>query len=243
MARLAVRLGRIVALLAPVLALQACAARAWVMVPPKIDLGGYERIGLVRFRGTDSALQQRATQEFQELVLEARPGSRVVEIGGEELGAGTVVSSAPNLDELHALAERHKLDALFVGSIDFSELKPTIGFSGSLEDFNARADIQGRMSARLIEPEGGTVVWTRSSEQNATVAHGSLNSMGGGSIGVSDVGETRAAMIRSLAVDVTHDFRPRYYRQKVENIPPDYQVTYPDGEAVYVPPSAAQAGP
>ena len=219
--------------------LPSCAQRVWMMVPPPFELGQYQRIGLVEFHGSDPALCQQATRQFQELVLEARPGSQLVQLGGEALGEGW---SPDGLDPEAArdLAQRHGLDAVFVGALEMSKTTPTVGFS-TLATLDARAEVSGTMSARLIEAGGGATVWGRSAQDRATVASGGFDSQGDGSFAMTDPAAVRSAMVCRLAGELTHDFRARYLRKRLEDIPPGYRVTYPEGEEVYVPPEAEQS--
>lgn len=215
--------------------LQGCAEHTWMLVPPKMDLYRYERIGLVEFHCTDPALQEQATRLFQEMLLDAQQGTYVVLVPG----VGPVGDrSSGDLDQetVRALAEQHGLDAIFTGSLELSGTKSTIGIASSLVELSARSEIVGTMSARLIEPEGGATIWIRTAEERATVSSGAINSQGEGSLGMSDPGDVRSGLVYSLAEQVTYDFRAQYLRKRLEDIPPGYRATYPDGVEVYVPP-------
>jgi hypothetical protein len=185
-----------------------------MMVPARVDLDRYGRVGIVEFEG-ESELRQLATHQFQERLLQARPGIQMIEVGDPEL--------------------RQDLPAVFVGSIEFSKLSPTIGVSGSLVEVQARAELLGTLNVRLLEPETGATLWMSSSNRSATVASAGVGSAGG-SFGFTDVAGIKATMVLEMAEDVTHDFRDQFFRKKLEEIPPHYQVTYPDGVAVYAPP-------
>lgn len=196
------------------LLLTSCSSRVWMMVPARVDLNHYGQVGITEFEG-EGDLRQLATREFQERLLQARPGIHMIEVENPEL--------------------RQDLPAVFVGSIEFSKLSPTIGVNGSLVEVQARAEILGALNVRLIEPETGATLWMSSSNRSATVASGGIGSSGG-SFGFTDVSGIKATMVLEMTEDVTHDFRDQFFRKKLDEIPPHYRVTYPDGVAVYAPP-------
>lgn len=201
------------------LLLASCASRVWMMVPAKVDLSTYPSVGIVELEGDEPELRQRATRELQQRLLSARPGLRVI--------------------ELDSLAAARGVDAVLVGTVEFSKVNPTLGLTSSLVELQARAEILGSLSVRLVEPESGATVWMSSSDRTATVASMGVDSSGGGSIGYTDVQATKVSMVAALAEDVTHDFRDQYFRKKEEDVPPHYRPVYSDGVEVYVPPDTA----
>ncbi len=220
MLRRIAKLVMVVLALAGFAALPSCASRVWMMVPARVDLAGYQRIGVVQFEGGDTELRRRATGEFEHWLLQARPGLQVI--------------------EMESLDARQDLDAVFVGSIEFSKLSPTVGIASSLIEVQARAELVGTLSVRLIEPGSGATVWMDSCGRSATVASAGIDTSGSGSVGYTDIEGMKFSMVSSMAEEVTDDFRDQFYLKRQEEIPPHYQVTYSDGVAVYVPPEAGQ---
>ena len=210
------------------LALVGCAERAWMLIPAKVGLQEFPRIGLVDFVAEQPELGSRATRTFQQQVLDARPEVALVELGAVSTDWST----------LGGLAEQHGLDAVFVGSLEFSGLAPSIGIASSLVEVQARAELRGTLTVRLLEPASGATAWVRTCDRTATVAHGGLDTSGNGSASYADVEAIRANMVGALAHDATWAFRDHYERKKLKHIPPHYEVTYPDGVAVYAPPAA-----
>jgi hypothetical protein len=219
--------------------LPACAERTLMMVPPRFDLGQYERIGVVEVTCADRELQEQATRQFQELLLDARPGTAVIVV----VDGGSAGTRSGELDPaaIRSLAEQNGLDAVFTGELKMSGIKPTIGISSSLVELNTRSEIVGTMSARLVEPTTGATLWIRTADERATVASGAINSEGSGSFGMTDPEAVKRELVGTLVSQVTHDFRPQYLRKRVDDIPPGYRATYPDGVEVYVPPETAVA--
>ena len=158
------------------LALTACAERVWMLVPAKVDLSGYTRIGLAGLRGTDVGHSQRATSELAQGLFQARPGILVVELGA-------LADESPRA--LQAVAKEHGVDAVFVGTLQFTKPTPSLGVTSSLIDIQARADVSATLSLRLLEPGTGASVWVGSANDCRTVASAGVSSTGGG-FGVSD---------------------------------------------------------
>jgi hypothetical protein len=219
--------------------LPACAQRAWMMVPPKFDLHRYERIGVLDVACTNASLGEETTRRIQEQLLDAQPGSAVIALSGTGARAARGEPTIPA--DLGALAAQHGLDAVLVGSLELTEPKPTIGITSSLVQVNARTELVATLTSRLVEPSTGATVWLRTATERATVASGAINTHGEGSVAVADRQQVQRDLMNSLVSQVTHDFRAQYFKKRVEDIPPDYRVTYPDGVEVYVPPDAGDA--
>ena len=210
------------------LGLGSCAEKAWMMVPARVNLAVYERIGVVEFGGSDAELSRRATRELQQRLLDARPDVRLVDLG----------SVGDDPEALRDLARERGLDVVCSGEIQFSKVTPSVGIVSSLVELQARADLVATLSVRLVEAETGTLLWLRSIDHSVTVASAGVDTTGSGSVSYEDVQGAKQRMIADLAEAVTEDFRDHFFRKKVEDIPPHYRVTYPDGVEVYVPPDS-----
>ncbi|MFG0284914.1 MAG: hypothetical protein ACF8R7_10875 [Phycisphaerales bacterium JB039] len=213
--------------------------RVLVLVPPDVDLSRYGAVGVVEFSGDDPALRASATERFREAVLEAQPGVRLVDVDAEALGA--VGRLDPEV--VRSLAARFGVDAVFVGAVDISEVKPRVDLSSSLLKVRASAEAHGELSARLLETGSGATVWSRSGRDKTSVAHLRARSDGSGQFGISDPGEKYAEMMRGLTAQVAGPLYPQYVRRRAEDVPPHYVVTYPDGVEVWAPPAAVTEVP
>jgi len=212
--------------------LAGCAERAWMLVPAKVGLWDYPRIGLVQFAADDEAFGRSATAAFQECVLDARPEVVLVELG----------PAAADSASLHALADAHDLDADLTGSLDFTELDPAFGIGSSLIEVNVRSDVQGDLTVRLTGIADGATLWTCSAARTETVASARADTEGRGDVRYVDVEGVKRGMLRSMVDEVASPLRDRYFRKKLEDIPPHYEVTYPDGVEVYAPPREVAGG-
>jgi hypothetical protein len=222
--------------------LAGCSSKVWVMIPPDVDLTGYERIGLIEFSSTDPGLRALATRQFQQEVQSAQPGLRVVELGDGRQLLQSVGRSTLDAEAVELIAARHDLDALFIGDLELSKVTPRIDLSVSLIELRGRADIHAMMSARLVERDGGATVWTCSSRDTITIAHADVASSGIGSIGAADPEGRYGPLVEGLASRIAADFRAEYIRRRLEDVPPHYVPEYPDGVEVYAPPRLTFAG-
>lgn len=217
------------------LALGGCGSeRVLVMVPPELDLGAYEAVGVVEFSGSDPPLQAEAGRQFRDEALQAQPGVRLIELDGAEAASLSKGRLAP--EALAQLRDEFGVDAIFVGDLQISEVKPRVSLSSSLIQMRATAEAHGTLNVRLVETAGGATVWSRSGRDTVQVATMGANSRGGGHIGIADADSEYAGMVAGLTSHVAAPLWPRYIRRKPEDVPPHYVVTYPDGVAVYAPP-------
>src|SRR5690606_27693604 len=79
-----------VTLLGAVTGLGGCGSkRVPVMVPPELDLAGYQAVGVVECAGSDQHLCRAAGRQFRDEALQAQPGVRLIELDGAEAAALT----------------------------------------------------------------------------------------------------------------------------------------------------------
>lgn len=224
-----------------VIALTACSNKVWVMIPPDFDLTGYERIGMIEMACNDPALEEYTTQQFQQSVLSAQAGLRVIELGDEAQVLRSVGRTHLDAEAIQLIAAKHDLDAIFVGDLELSRVTPKLGVTMTLVAVTGRAEMNVMMGARLIETSSGATVWTNSSRGTITVAHASIDTEGTGRIGITDPEGNYASMVEGLAWRIACDFRTEYVKQKPEKVPPHYVPTYPDGVEVFAPPRLTSA--
>src|ERR1041384_7814415 len=66
-----------------------CSSTVLVSVPPRVDLKGYGTLGVVDFTSNSGgAGGARATQQLQEQIQAAQPGTRVIELGSRGAARG-----------------------------------------------------------------------------------------------------------------------------------------------------------
>jgi hypothetical protein len=194
-------------------AVAGCAAH-YTIVPPAVDLGALGTIGLVTLKADNAKgdLDVAATQYFlQEVtaaqrvpVVELGPGARVLTDIGK-----TVFDREAAL----AIGQKHGVDALFVGEIEVTKVKPQIDLAAPLtRTLFARAAMDMSVKVRLVSTKNGATLWTDSAVRQGTV--GSVGMDNGVPVfSVRDKGEALNELLRQIMYRLTWDFRPT--RQRV----------------------------
>ncbi len=198
---------------AAILALAVAGCAKYVIVPPAIDLTQAGRIGLVTFKATNAKgdLDAAATQYFlQEVTVAQRVP--VVELGPQDAVLADLGRTAFDRDAILALGEKQGLDAVFIGEIEVTKVKPQIDILAPLsKTLFARAAFDMAVKARLVSTRDGATLWTDSALTQGTV--GAIG-MEGGVPTFSLQGESRALneALREIMFRTTWDFRPTRQR-------------------------------
>jgi len=202
-----------------------------VQVPPRVDLHAYPTVGLVTFatNGADDELRRMSTQRFLQEVQTAQPGTRIIELGIEADVLASLHRSSWDPQSLAELKQSRGLDVIVLGHLDITKARPKVEFSATSlwKAVNVRADVNASLSARMLETASGATMWTDSSRLTTTLASGSVNDHGGGTIGVRDSEAVYGNMIDRLVCDITDAFRPHYVTRTV---PKDQVQTASAGE-------------
>lgn len=191
----------LLAVCAGMLALAGCAR---VYVPPAIDLGPKEVIGIIVFRSdTKGHLAEFVTQKFIESISEDQE-LRLVELGSEEKVLEDVDMTRLGPDAFKAIGEEYDLHTVFIGTLNVSEAAPSCAFGPGFASFEAK--VNARLTAKLVETATGGTVWSNSGREERTVAGVSRF----GSSFYFDADDPEHAyghLARSLCRKVTRDFR------------------------------------
>ena len=194
------------------LAVASCSAK-YTIVPPAIDLAGLGTIGLVTFKAADvkGDLDAAATQAFLEEVTAAQRVP-VVELGPAATVLAEIGRPAFDREAALALGQKHGLDAVFIGEIAVTKVKPQIDLAAPLsKTLFARAAMDMSVKVRLVNTANGATLWTNSAVRQGTV--GSVGMDNG--VPVFAVRDKNAAMndlLRQIMFQMTWDFRPTRQR-------------------------------
>jgi hypothetical protein len=195
------------------LAAAACGGARYIVVPPAIDLAGLGTIGLVTFKAADvkGDLDAAATQAFLEEVTAAQRVP-VVELGPAATVLADIGRPAFDREAALALGQKHGLDAVFIGEIAVTKVKPQIDLAAPLsKTLFARAAMDMSVKVRLVDTANGATLWTNSAVRQGTV--GSVGMDNG--VPVFAVRDKNAAMndlLRQIMFQMTWDFRPTRQR-------------------------------
>lgn len=200
--------------LAALLVAAGCATR--VQVPPRVELASWGTIGIVQFAGgSDPELAELATREFQRMLHAAQPGARILELGAEKRLLGEVGHDELDFEAVQALGDRFGVDAVFTGTLELSELKPDVRLGQAFTSVRAAANVNGRLTTRLLEAVSGATVWSGSSTASANVARVGASTEGGlPSFRVTDPRDVQAGLVPTLVDRLHHDFHPTWTRQR-----------------------------
>lgn len=185
-----------------------------VMVPPRVDLQDFPVIALVQFStNAEGNLGEFASQKFIEMAQGAQPGVRFLELEDQESVLADVQQDDLGPRAVRAICEEYGTGAIIFGTVEVTDVKPSVDLSAMLTSGTVRADVEASLSVRLLEGATGATVWTRSCKRRESVAHLGLNSAGGVSFSASDPEAAYGKLVGGLIHAVTDDFRVQYVRQ------------------------------
>ncbi len=194
-----------------------CSKTVLVPVPPRLDLKTYGTVGIIEFKSNaDPALNTYATQQFQEVVHGAAPGTPILELGSREAVLAAVGSSDFDPETLTKIGKKFNVAAVFIGDITYSDPKTDIRVTDiSTLDGGIRTEVRGDFSTKLLETRSGASVWSSSSWARRQIGNLNVSTRRGVSATMGDT-NPRKEMVPALIQHATNDFRPTYVRQKVE---------------------------
>ncbi|TKB57806.1 MAG: hypothetical protein E8D49_12450 [Nitrospira sp.] len=192
-----------------------CSRTILVPVPPRMDLKSYGTLGIIEFASnSDPAISNYATQQFQEHVQGAYPGTPILELGNREAVLAAVGATQFDADAIAKIGKKYGVTAVFLGDIVYSEPKTDI----RLTDINkleggVRTEVRGDISTKLMETQSGASVWSSSAWAKRQIGSVSLSTKRGVSATVGD-SNPRKDMVPALILHLTQDFRPKLVRQR-----------------------------
>ncbi len=199
MCRLAAPKGSIIFLLF----VMGCASK--VLVPPRIDLKSFGRVGILEFTcNSRGHLGQYATQKLIEAIHASQPGTPVLELGNNP--------EALNFRNIQGIKKQYGVDVLIAGNLVVSNVIPAIDISSFVTSMNVQARVEADLSVKLLDTESGATLWSNSGSSRTSVAEVSFSKDGFVYFGAEDPERAYGNLIYSLIDQVTHDFRPRWVR-------------------------------
>src|SRR5262249_3984739 len=193
-----------------------CSSTVLVTVPPRMDLKGYGTLGVVDFSSNASGpAGARASQQLQEQIQAAQPGTRFIELGSREAVLAAVGRNQLDADAAKRIGKRYGVDAVFLGEIAYSDAKTDIRINDLTKlDAGLRTEVLGDISVRLVETASGASVWSNSGWVRRQV--GRVNVSEQGISGSMTKSEPREEIGPALVYQITHDFRPTTERRPAQ---------------------------
>ena len=195
----------------------ACAPKQKVLVPPRVDLKTYPSIGVIEFStNAEDTLKPYVTQSFIENIQLAQPGTRILELGDVDHILRSLGHSQLNPETIQSIGKKYSVDAVILGHLQISQIKPKINVTTAVKSLKARAYIEAALKTRIFETNRGATCWTRASTGTTQVARINLMEDGPFSVGVSDPKEKYGKLVPKLVYVNTMDFRSRYEYRTVK---------------------------
>lgn len=182
-------------------------APAPVLVPPRLDLKPYGRVGLVRFtvERAKGSLDEFATQQFSEDILAAQPGVEVLEIGSADSVRRRVGEGTYGPATAKALGATRDLPVVFVGHLKVSDVQASGGLRG-LSLPQVEATVKAELTVALYSAESGGTLWRSSGVASRKI--GKLAIVGGEPVfSAKDPNNEYARLVADLVNYVTRDLR------------------------------------
>lgn len=180
-----------------------------------MDLKNYGTIGLVEFSSnSDTAINTYATQQFQEYVQGACPGTPLLELGSREAVLEAVGATRFDAETITKIGKKYGVSAVFLGEVAYSEPKTDVRINDIVKFHGGvRTEIRGDISGKLMETRSGASVWSSSAWARRQINGVSVSAERGVRATMGD-SNPRKDMVPTLMFHLTEDFRPKMVRQK-----------------------------
>lgn len=184
---------------------------ARVLVPPRLDLTPYQRVGLVTFtvENAEGSLGEFATQRFASQIFEAQRGVEVLELGDQERLLRELGTDQLDAAAIRAIGDEHGVPAVFVGNLLVSDVKPRASILGIPR---LEAEVSVALTVRLRSTESGATAWSRSTRATGRVA-GLAVVDGRPVFAAQDPEDAYGELVDYLIQEVTEDLWPTYQRR------------------------------
>jgi hypothetical protein len=194
-----------------------CSHTEKVLMPPRVVLSNYNTIGVIEFStNAEDTLKPYMTQNFIQYVQSAQPGTRILELGDEGQILRSLGQNNLNPETIQSIGKKYNVDALILGHLEVSEIKPKINVYTAAKSLSAKAYIEAALSTRILETGSGATFWTRVSSSKAKVAKIKVFDAGSVSFGISDPKDKYGKLVPELAYANTSDFRSYYEYRTVK---------------------------
>ena len=196
--------------------LPGCSNSVLVRVPPRMDMKAYETTGIIEFASNaDANINQYATQQFQQQLQSAQPGTRLIELGARESVLAAVGAKQLDADAIKKIGQKYGVTAIFHGTITYAEPTTDIRVTDLTKlQGGVKAEIKGDIFGRLFETTTGASIWSSSAWARRPLG-GVVSKDQGVSVAIKN-SNPRYQMVPTLVFHLTNDFRASTVRQKAD---------------------------
>jgi hypothetical protein len=181
-----------------------------VLVPPRLDLQPYGRVGLFTFtvENAKGSLNELATERFSEEVLNGQTGIEVLELGTVDTLLSRVGETEFGPASAQAVGKAHHLPAVFVGHLKVSNVRPSGGILGLSVPF-VEATVSVQLSVKMLSTTSGGTMW-RSSAAASEKVGGVAIVNGEPHFAAKNPNDAYGRLVNRLVYAVTRDLRPTW---------------------------------
>ena len=186
-----------------------------VTIPPRLDLGQYQRAALTTFsvENAKGTLHEFATTRFAETVLQAQRDVEVLEVG--TLRDVLMQSGEPTFGPASArsFATTHDVPVVFAGHVKVSNVKASGGLIG-LAMPHVEATVAVELSVALYSTRTGGTLWRAGASASEKVGHVAFIGREP-SFSAKDPAAAYGRLVDRLVASVSQDLYPTYERRRV----------------------------
>ncbi len=190
-----------------------CGGSHRVLVPARLDLQPYGRVGLVTFtvENAKGSLHQFATERFSEELLAAQPGIEVLELGPADTLLKRVGEKEVGIVTAQEIGKQRDIGAVFAGHLKVTNPRPGGGIAGLVTP-HLEATIRVDLTVRLLSTRSGATLWRSSAWATQRVGHVALVD-GQLDFSAKDPKEAYGGLVNTIVGLVTEDLRPTWQKR------------------------------
>jgi hypothetical protein len=184
-----------------------------VTIPPRLDLGRFQRAGLATFtvQNAKGSLHELATRRFAEQVLQAPQDVEVLELTGTDAIVRLAGEPVFGPASARAVGTSHDVPVVFAGHLTVSNVKPSGGLSG-LGIPHVEATVQVELNVGLYSTQTGGTLWRAGSTASEKVGQLAIV-RGEPSFSAKDPNAAYGRLVDRLVAVVSRDLYPTYERR------------------------------
>ncbi len=172
-----------------------CASKPKVLIPPRVDLASFGNLALIEFSATGGErLGLIASREFLAAMQSAQPGTPVLELSDQ---------GALDPRTVRAIGEKYGVDAIVVGALEAHKVKPNVSFDSAVRWVTASAELEGVLSARILDTRTGATLWSSGARAKREIAHLDVSN---GNVAGTSPDDARQELVEVLVGSATADF-------------------------------------
>lgn len=189
-----------------------CSSKA--LVPPGVDLSAFETVGIIGYdSGTGGTLDAYLNQRFIEIISASQPGVEFLELGPRDALLAELGVQRLDREAIKQIGAHYGVDALIFGRLHISEIKPRVHVFRFLNNLDVHAEVEAKMTAKLVRADRGTMLWAGSARDRRSVANVSVIPGGGFAFRARNPDEAYGDLVNALLHRVTLELRPHYVRR------------------------------